>query len=170
MNKYVKLLAGVSAGVMMTTTAAFAGDKGDCYEAVAAYENGMPSIAKAQGMEVEKQVELVSGEFKKVISASTAAHRCYVKSMKSASDADRADLKAGMKKAGAILVKAQSQFSGWIDEMSVSMMSDIAPAAGATTEASDAPSAMEASLDVLIGSYMLLDDATEVASRMTKGN
>ncbi len=171
MNKYVKVFAGVSAGVMMATSAAFAGSNGDaCFKAVSAYEDGMPSISASKDMAVEKQVELISAEFKKVISASASAHRCYLKMQVSASSTERVALRESMKKAGAVLVNAQSQFSGWIDEVSVAMVSEIAPAAGADTKANtDEPSAMESSLDVLIGSYMLLDDAAEVASKIKIG-
>jgi hypothetical protein len=175
---FVSRIAGVSVSLMMVSgiaaaNAEFGPEKAygsECYALVSEYAGGMTSVAAAENMEASKQVATVASEFKQIMSASEQARSCYLKLMSADnSAADQDDLKVGAFKAGVIFEKAQAQFGGWIDNVSLILLSDVAPAAGAGTEANlEAEAQMESGMEMLIDSYMLLENAEALGEKMAR--
>jgi len=168
----------MSAGLMMVSGVVAASDNfnpekaygKECYALVADYAGGMASIAATKDKSASMQVTAVAAEFKQIMSASDQARRCYLKMMSADESAMyQDDLKIGAFKAGVIFETAQAQFGGWVDEISASLLSDVAPAAGGDTEADLAAEAqMEAGMEMLIDSYMLLENAEALGIKMTR--
>lgn len=178
-NIFVNRIAGVGASLLMATSIVSAAVEDfnpatsygkDCYTIVAAHAGGMKSIEASKAESADKQVTAVSNEFKQIMSASDQARRCYLKLMSAEeSELYQDELKVGAFKAGVIFEKAQAEFSGWIDEMSVVLLEDMAPAAGEGTEADLAAEAqMEAGMEMLIDSYMLLENAEALGAKMSR--
>jgi len=178
LKTFVSRIAGISAGLMMVGTAVTASDNfnpekahgKECYALVSDYAGGMSSIASSKMDETSKQVTLVATEFKQIMSASDQARRCYLKMMSASSDATNQDeLKVGAFKAGVIFETAQAQFSGWVDDISLVLLADVAPAAGGGAEADlEAEAQMEAGMEMLIDSYMLLENAEALGQKMVR--
>lgn len=178
MKTFVSRVAGISASLMMASSMAVAMDNFDpekaygkeCYALVADYAGGMKSIAATKEQTPDKQVTAVAAEFKQIMSASDQARRCYLQMMNAEESALYQDeLKVGAFKAGVIFEKAQAQFGGWIDDVSLVLLADVAPAAGAGAEADlEAEAQMETGMELLIGSYMLLEDAEMLGQKMVR--
>jgi len=178
LKTFVSRIAGMSAGLMLAGTAVAASDNfnpekahgKECYALVSEYAGGMSSIASSKMEEANKQVSIVAGEFKQIMAASDQARRCYLKMMSADKDAAHLDeLKVGAFKAGVIFETAQAQFSGWVDDISLVLLEDVAPAAGEGTEADlKAEAQMEAGMEMLINSYMLLENAEELGQKMVR--
>ncbi len=178
MKTFINRVAGISASVVLLSGLAAASEDFDpatafgnqCYALVSDYAGGMKSIDASKNMSADQRVVAVATEFKQVISASDQARGCYAKMMKAENSASNSDdLKVGAFKAGVIFEKAQAQFAGLIDEVSVDLLADVAPAAGAGAEADLAAEAqMEAGMDMLISSYKLLDDAEMLGQKITR--
>lgn len=179
MKTFVSRIAGISASLMMASSMASATIEDfnpakaygkECYALVATHAGGMKSIEATKAASADKQVTAVSNEFKQIISASDQARRCYLQLMNAEESALYQDeLKVGAFKAGVIFEKAQAQFSGWIDDMSLVLLADVAPAAGAGAEADlEAEAQMETGMELLIDSYMLLENAEVLGQKMSR--
>jgi len=172
---FVNRVAGISASIMIAGSVAASVDDfnpekahgKECYALVADYAAGMASIEASKSQSVDKQVSAVSAEFKQIFSASDQARRCYLKMMSQSEGAQQDALKVGAFKAGVIFEKAQAQFGGWVDDISLVLLSDVAPAAGEGAEADlEAEAAMETGMELLIDSYMLLENAEVLGQKM----
>jgi len=172
-------IAGISAAAMLLSGAASAsfGDVSpekaygkECYALVAAHAGGMASIEATKNKAPQEQVATVAAEFKQIMSASDQARRCYLQMMSAKESAAYQDeLKVGAFKAGVIFETAQAQFGGWIDEISLVLLSDVAPAAGEGTAADlEAEAQMETGMEMLIDSYMLLENAEVLGQKMVR--
>jgi len=178
LKTFVSRIAGISAGLMMVSGAVAAGDNfnpekafgKECYALVADYAGGMSSIAATKSQPASTQVTTVAAEFKQIMSASDQARGCYLKMMSADGSASHQDeLKVGAFKAGVIFETAQAQFGGWIDDISLVLLSDVAPAAGGDTVADlEAEAQMEAGMEMLIDSYMLLENAEILGQKMVR--
>ena len=174
-KNFVSRVAGMSVGLMVATSAVMAGEfdpmkasGSQCYALVSDFAGGISSISTTKNMETSKHVVAVAAEFKQIMSASEQAHRCYLKMM-SADDADLDALVSGAESAGKVFETAQMEFGGWVDDMSLVLLADVAPAAGGDTQADlVAEAQMEEGMELMINSYMLLEDADVLTDKLAR--
>jgi len=172
---FVNRVAGLGVGLMVASAAVSAyefnpeeayGSK--CFALVSEYAGGLSSIEASKAKPASEQVTTVSAEFKTVLAAAEQSRRCYLQMMSAEEGEQHADeLKMGAFKAGVVFETAQAQFGTWIDEVSLVLLDDVAPAAGEGTEANlEAEAQMESGMELLIDSYMLLENAQELGLKM----
>jgi hypothetical protein len=173
----VNRIAGLGIGLMAASSAVTAYDfnpeksyGAKCYSIVSEYAGGMASIEATKSKSTGEQVTAVATEFKSIMSAAEQSRRCYLQMMKAEeSDMYQDELKMGAFKSGVIFETAQAQFSAWIDDMSLVLLNDVAPAAGEGAEANlEAEAQMESGMELLIDSYMLLEDAELLGAKMNR--
>ena len=168
MKTLMSRIAGMSATVVIASSMAAAsfGDFNpekaygkECYAMVADHAGGMKSIEANKGMAADKQVVTVAAEFKQIMNNSESARRCYLQKMNAEGASEyQKELKMGAYKTGAIF-----------DEVSLTLLEDVAPAAGEGAEADLAAEAqMEAGMELLIDSYMLLENAQALGTKMAR--
>ncbi|PCI60977.1 MAG: hypothetical protein COB37_08950 [Kordiimonadales bacterium] len=169
-------IAAIAIGATVISGAAMAGDfnaskafGSQCFAFIEGHSAGLMSTNMSDGMSAEKQVMAVGEEFRLVMKAAKQAGACYSKLAASDGSAkNSADLTASASMAAAIFDKSQMQFGVWIDDMSATLLADIAPAAGGDTAAGEGGALeVEAGMEVLINSYMLLEDAEAISSQIT---
>jgi len=173
---FVGRVAGMSVGLMVASSAVMAGEfnpqkasGAECYALVSEYAGGISSISSTKEMAAGKHVVSVAAEFKQIMSASDQARTCYLKMMSAKDGANLVELRAGAESAAKVFANAQEQFGGWIDEMSLVLLADVAPAAGGDTQADLAAEAqMEEGMELLIDSYMLLENAEELTGKLAR--
>lgn len=175
MKTLVNRVAALGIGLVAASTAASAIEfnpeetyGSQCFALVSEYAGGMSSIEATKAQPAPEQVTAVAAEFKSIMSAAEQSRRCYLQMMNAEEgEAHQDALKMGAFKAGVVFETAQAQFGAWIDEMSLVLLNDVAPAAGEGTEADLAAEAqMETGMELLIDSYMLLENAQELGSKM----
>lgn len=175
MKTFVSRVAGMSVGLMVAGSAVMAGEfnpqeisGAECYALVSGYTGGISSISATKEMAADKHVLSVAAEFRQIMSASDQAHACYQKMMSGKDGVELIELRAGADSAGKVFAGAQEQFAGWIDEMSQVLLADVAPAAGGGAQADLAAEAkMESGMELLIDSYMLLENADELNAKIS---
>lgn len=176
MKNVIGRIAAIAIGATVISGAVAASDfnaskafGSQCFAFVEGHSDGLMSTKASTGMSAEKQVMVIGKEFRQVMKAAQQAGDCYSNLAASVDGAQKsADLRASASMAAAIFDKSQMQFGAWIDDMSAALLSDIAPAAGGDTVAGDGGALdVEAGMEVLINSYLLLEDAEAISTKIT---
>ena len=167
MKSTVSMIAGVAVAAVMGSTA-FAGETkagAECFAPMSSYSDGMPAVEGFESLDAEKRIVETTMAFRKAMSAAEESQACYESAIEGAEGEELAALQSGAEESSRIFAQVQAEFGAALDEMSGDVLTDVAPAAGADTQAA-AEEQSVAGMELLFDSYMALERSQDVSKRL----
>lgn len=174
MNKRFSRVAGLLCSIAIGATAVQAGEavqyEGTCLAPIASFKTGLPAVESKADIPVEEKMINATATFREVMAALHEVQACHDKTIGEKGVADNfASIYTVAKEAGRVFELVQTQFEQTIEGMSGEVLSQVAPAAGAGTEADIiAEGEMLTGMEVVMDSYVALERSQAFAENFMK--